>query len=77
MTDGLNQFAHILGELVGTVNNFLSLVKPYLYDNLVFLFDNPERLCAHYVDAWADLSAPLTLRERLAALGRGLRELRR
>lgn len=23
MTDGLNQFAHILGELVGTVNNFL------------------------------------------------------
>ena len=43
--------------------DFLSLVKPYLYDNLVFLFDNPERLCAHYVDAWADLSAPLTLRE--------------
>ena len=29
----------------------------------MFLFDNPERLCAHYVDAWADLSAPLTLRE--------------
>ena len=23
MTDGVNQFAHILGELVGTVNNFL------------------------------------------------------
>lgn len=43
--------------------DFVSLVRPYLYDNLVFLFDSPERLCAHYVDAWADLSAPLTLRE--------------
>ena len=49
------------GAAAGT--DFVSLVRPYLYENLVFLFDNPERLCAHYVDAWADLSAPLTLRE--------------
>lgn len=50
-------------ERAAESTGFLSLVKPYLYDNLVFLFDNPERLCAHYVDSWADLSAPLTLRE--------------
>ena len=42
---------------------FCSLVKPFLYDNAVFLYDNPERLCAHYVDSWADLSRPVTLAE--------------
>jgi len=40
-------------------------VKPYLYENAPFLYDSPERLCSHYVDTWADLSAPLTLREEL------------
>lgn len=42
---------------------FLRLVKPFLYDNAVFLYDNPERLCAHYVDTWADFSRPVTLAE--------------
>ncbi len=42
---------------------FLSLVKPYLHDNIVFLYDNPERLCGHYVDTWADFSRPITLEE--------------
>lgn len=46
--------------------DFVALVKPYLYDNLVFLFDNPERLCAHYVDSWEALGEPFTLREEAA-----------
>ena len=45
--------------------DYISLVKPYLYENAPFLYDSPERLCSHYVDTWADLSAPLTLREEL------------
>ena len=49
--------------------NFVSLVRPYLYENLVFLFDNPERLCAHYVDAWQDMSAPVTLQEEAEFCG--------
>ncbi len=48
---------------------FMALVKPYLYDNIEFLYDNPERLCSHYVDTWADLSAPLTLREEMQLCG--------
>ena len=48
---------------------FLSLVKPYLHDNIVFLYDNPERLCSHYVDTWADFSAPVTLQESLDVCG--------
>ena len=56
-------------SLVGTFEEeaawtpFLRLVKPFLYDNAVFLYDNPERLCAHYVDTWADFSRPVTLAE--------------
>lgn len=42
---------------------FLRLVRPFLYDNNVFLYDNPERLCAHYVEGWADLGRPVTLAE--------------
>ena len=34
-------------------------------DNCVFLYDNPERLCAHYVDTWIDFSRPVTLKEEL------------
>lgn len=49
--------------------DFMGLVKPYLYDNAPFLYDSPERLCGHYVDTWADLSAPLTLREELEYVG--------
>lgn len=50
--------------------DFLRLVRPYLYDNIVLLCDNPERLCSHYVDAWADHSAPVTLREEYEFCGR-------
>ena len=42
---------------------FLTLVKPFLHDNSVFLYDNPERLCSHYIDTWSDFSAPVTLSE--------------
>ena len=42
---------------------FLRLVRPFLYDNTVFLYDNPERLCSHYVESWADFSRPVTLAE--------------
>ncbi len=67
---------------------FLRIVKPFLYDNAAFLYDNPERLCAHYVDSWADLSRPVTLREeretaagytdeRLACLWRAIASSRR
>ena len=42
---------------------FLKLVRPFLYDNGVFLYDNPERLCSHYTESWADLSRPVTLKE--------------
>ena len=45
--------------------DFIALVRPYLYDNAPFLYDSPERLCGHYVDTWADLSRPLTLREEM------------
>ncbi len=44
---------------------FLTLVKPFLHDNSVFLYDNPERLCSHYVDTWIDFSRPVTLKEEL------------
>ena len=56
-------------ERAAEKTDFVSLVRPYLYDNLVFLFDNPERLCAHYVDAWQDMSAPATLREEAEFCG--------
>lgn len=49
---------------------FLRIVKPFLYDNMAFLYDNPERLCAHYVDSWADLSRPVTLAEERDAASR-------
>ncbi len=44
---------------------FLKLVKPFLWENMVFLYDNPERLCSHYADTYADLGEAVTLtRER-------------
>ena len=43
--------------------DYLSLVRPYLYDNLSMLFDSPERLCAHYVDMWADFGRIVPLKE--------------
>lgn len=49
--------------------DFCALVQPYLYDNLVFLADSPERLCAHYVDAWSDLGEVLPLSEEAAFSG--------
>ena len=49
--------------------DFCALVRPYLYDNLVFLADSPERLCAHYVDAWSDLGEVLPLSEEAAFSG--------
>lgn len=49
--------------------DFLSLVRPYLYDNAVMLLDNPERLCSHYVDTWADLSETVTLGEETEFCG--------
>ena len=52
-------------ERAAAKTDFMKLVRPYLYDNAVFLPDEPERLCSHYVDLWADLSAPCTLREEL------------
>ena len=48
-------------EAAGTP--FLRLVRPFLFDNTAFLYDNPERLCAHYVDEWADFFRPVTLEE--------------
>ena len=42
---------------------FLRLVKPFLYDNVAFLYDNPERLCTHYTESWADHLRPITLAE--------------
>ena len=42
---------------------FLRLVKPFLFDNTVFLYDNPERLCSHYTEGWADFARPVTLAE--------------
>lgn len=62
-------------ERAAEKTDFVSLVRPYLYDNLVFLFDNPERLCAHYVDAWQDMSAPATLREEAEFCGSFTNEL--
>ena len=56
-------------EEAAAKTDFLSLTRPYLYDNLVFLYDNPERLCQHYVDLWQDLSVPFTLEEERAHTG--------
>lgn len=42
---------------------FSRLVRPFLFDNMVFLYDNPERLCSHYADTWADVGRAVTLRE--------------
>ena len=50
-------------EHAAAKTDFMTLVRPYLYDNVVLLCDAPERLCSHYVDLWADLSAPCTLAE--------------
>lgn len=65
------QFEPLIDEFeeAAAKTDFLALVRPYLYDNMVFLYDNPERLCAHYVDTWQDLSAPLTLQEERAQVG--------
>lgn len=43
--------------------DYLALVRPYLYENIPMLFDNPERLCAHYVDTWADFGRIVSLKE--------------
>ena len=56
-------------EEAAAKTDFLPLTRPYLYDNLVFLYDNPERLCQHYVDLWQDLSVPFTLEEERAHTG--------
>ena len=59
----MKEFTELVNEFeqAAAKTDFISLVRPYLYDNIVFLFDNPERLCSHYVDTWADLSEPVTL----------------
>ena len=68
-------------EREGEKADFVGLSRPYLYDNLVLLPDNPERLCMHYTDTWADVGETVTLaeeeafcaeltNERLAALWR-------
>ena len=61
------KFVPLIDEFEKFAENtpFLSLVKPFLHDNCVFLYDNPERLCAHYVDTWIDFSRPVTLKEEL------------
>lgn len=56
-------------EKAAKKTEFVSLVRPYLFDNLVYLFDNPERLCSHYVEAWQDMSCPVTLREEAEFCG--------
>ncbi len=58
-------FKNLIGrfEDAAAETDFLSLVRPYLYDNLPLLADNPERLCSHYIDTWSDFSAPVTLSE--------------
>ena len=50
--------------------DYISLVRPYLYDNLAMLFDNPERLCAHYVDTWQDFGRIVPLKEEAAHCSR-------
>lgn len=68
-------------EREGEKADFVGLSRPYLYDNLVLLPDNLERLCMHYTDTWADVGETVTLaeeeafcaeltNERLAALWR-------
>ncbi len=53
-------------EKAGEKADFVGLSRPYLYENLILLPDNPERLCAHYTDTWADVGAPVTLAEEAA-----------
>ena len=67
----MKEFTELVNEFeqAAAKTDFISLVRPYLYDNIVFLFDNPERLCSHYVDTWADLSEPVTLREETEFCG--------
>ena len=66
------RFEPLIDEFEGYAQKtpFMSLVKPYLSDNIVFLYDNPERLCTHYVDAWADFSRPVTLEEEQSFVGK-------
>lgn len=50
-------------ERAAEKTDFISLVRPYLYENLILLPDNPENLCGHYVNVWQDMSCPVTLKE--------------
>ena len=58
-------------EKEGEKADFLKLTRPYLYDDLILLPDNPERLCAHYMETWADVGEAVTLSEE-AAFAEGL-----
>ena len=49
--------------------DFMRLVRPYLYENTSLLCDDPDRLCSHYVDAWADHGVPVPLGEEYAFCG--------
>ena len=41
----------------------MSVVRPFLGDNLVFLYDNPERLVNRYTDLFEDSFRAVTLEE--------------
>lgn len=57
-------------EEAAAQTDFLSLVRPYLYDNISLLFDNPERLCSHYVETWADFGGIVSLKEETSHCSR-------
>ena len=67
----MKEFTALVDEFeeAAAKTDFLALVRPYLYDNAVLLLDNPERLCSHYVDTWADLSEAVTLGEETKFCG--------
>lgn len=41
----------------------MGVVRPFMGENLVFLYDNPERLVNHYTDAFEDTFRNVTLQE--------------
>ena len=53
-------------ETAGEKADFVGLSRPYLYDDLILLPDNPERLCTHYAETWADVGETVTLSEEAA-----------